>query len=82
MEAAIRKAIDHNRATRPNTPNVGVSSATAMVPIDDKGIMLGTDTVIRDVHMFIDRVKDAAAYRGVEKVKARILSLLRGSAQQ
>ena len=43
---------------------------------------MGTDTVIRDVHMFIDRVKDAAAYRGVEKVKARILSLLRGSAQQ
>jgi hypothetical protein len=48
---------------------------------DRDTVTVGSDTVIRDVHTFIDRLKDAAAYRGDAIVKERIPALLRGPAQ-
>lgn len=42
----------------------------------------GSDSVVtfRDVHLFVDRLKDAVAYRGEAMVRERIPSLLRGTA--
>ena len=42
---------------------------------------MGQDCFFRNVYAFVDRVKDVAAYRGEEQVKARLPALLRGSAQ-
>ena len=48
---------------------------------DSDAVTVGTDMVFRDVHLFIDRLRDAAAYRGDAMVRERIPALLRGSAQ-
>lgn len=45
-------------------------------------ITVGHDTVHRDVHTFIDRLKDAVMLRGEPVVRDRIPALLRGKAQQ
>ena len=39
------------------------------------------DVILNDVNVFIDRLKDAVAYRGEQLVRERIPALLRGSAQ-
>jgi len=48
---------------------------------DGDAVTVGTDTVYRDVNLFIDRLKDAVAYHGQEMVRQRIPALLRGAAQ-
>lgn len=45
-------------------------------------ITVGHDTVHRDVHTFIDRLRDAVALRNEPLVRDRIPALLRGKAQQ
>lgn len=46
-----------------------------------EAVTIGSDTVFRDVHLFIDRLSDAVAFRGAAMVKERIPALLRGTAQ-
>lgn len=43
---------------------------------------VGNDVYIRDVFLFIDRIRDAVALRSEDMVKARIPALLRGTALQ
>lgn len=40
----------------------------------------GTDTYLRDVHIFTDRIRDAAAIQGNEFIRNKIPSCLRGTA--
>ena len=48
---------------------------------DGVGRTYSNDAVYNDVHTFIDRLKDAASYRGERIVKQQVPALLRGTAQ-
>jgi len=69
------------------TPNWRDSEAGYFYPDLDisegegDAVTVNNDLVFRDVHLFIDKLKDAVAYRGEAMVKDRIPALLRGSVQ-
>lgn len=48
---------------------------------DGDVVTVSSECVFRDIHLFIDRLKDAVAYRNEALVRERIPSLLRGAAQ-
>jgi hypothetical protein len=45
-------------------------------------VQIGSDTYIRNVYHFIERIKDAVQLRGEEEVKANITQCLRGAAME
>lgn len=49
---------------------------------DGDSVQSGNDLVIRNVHFFIERIKDSVASRGEDTVKANLSSTFRGSAAE
>lgn len=47
----------------------------------DDPITVGSDVFFRDVHLFVDRIRDVVMYRNEDTVKQRLPALLRGGAQ-
>lgn len=56
------------------------ADSTGLTTSSTTVVYSGHDVFIRDVHTFIDRLKDAAAFRGEDLVKNRIPALLQGAA--